>query len=138
MIALAAGTQVWIAAGRTDLRRGFTGLSAIVQGTLEQDPFSGHVFVFRGRRGDLLKVLWWDGDGMCLLAKRLEGGWPGLSGSAVSLHPPELRGCPVLFGGALCRRKGRAVRRSSGVVDFSTFSGWCFSTIVSTGVSGRS
>jgi hypothetical protein len=65
MISLPSGTQIWIAAGVTDLRRGFTGLSAVVQTTLEQDPFGGHVFVFRGRRGDLIKVLWWDGDGLC-------------------------------------------------------------------------
>ncbi len=56
-------TQIWIAAGVTDMRRGFDGLSALVQTKLEQTPFSGHVFVFRGRRGDLIKVLWWDGDG---------------------------------------------------------------------------
>ena len=62
MITLPAGTQIWIAAGLTDLRRGFTGLSAIIQLQLDQDPFGGHVFVFRGRRGDLVKVLWWDGD----------------------------------------------------------------------------
>ena len=68
MISLPAGTRIWIAAGVTDLRRGFTGLSAVVQVALEADPFSGHVFVFRGRRGDLIKVLWWDGDGLCLFA----------------------------------------------------------------------
>jgi transposase len=93
MIALPAGTQVWIAAGRTDLRRGFTGLSAIVQGTLEQNPYSGHVFVFRGRRGDLLKVLWWDGDGLCLLAKRLEEGrfvWPQAESGKVALTRAQL------------------------------------------------
>ncbi len=55
MIALPAGTQVWIAADVTDLRRGFTGLSGVVQTVLDQDPFSGHVFVFRGRRGDLIR-----------------------------------------------------------------------------------
>jgi len=60
MIALPTATQIWIAAGVTDLRRGFTGLSAAVQTVLDQNPFSGHVFVFRGRRGDLIKVLWWD------------------------------------------------------------------------------
>ena len=60
MIALPSGTQIWIAAGVTDLRRGFTGLSATVQTVLEENPFSGHVFVFRGRRGDLIKLLWWD------------------------------------------------------------------------------
>ena len=52
----------------------FTCMSAKVQTVLEQNPFSGHVFVFRGRRGDLIKVLWWDGDGLCLFAKRLERG----------------------------------------------------------------
>ena len=55
MIALPSGTHIWIAAGVTDLRRGFTGLSAAAQTVLEQDPYSGHVFVFRGRRGDLIK-----------------------------------------------------------------------------------
>jgi transposase len=68
MISLPAGTQIWIAAGVTDLRRGFTGLSAAVQTRLELDPFGGQVFLFRGRRGDLIKVLWWDGDGLCLFA----------------------------------------------------------------------
>ena len=65
MIGPPPGARIWIAAGITDLRRGFTGLSAAVQLVLEQDPFAGHVFVFRGRRGDLIKLLWWDGDGLC-------------------------------------------------------------------------
>jgi transposase len=69
MIALPAGTRIWIAAGITDLRRGFTGLSAMVQTKLQKDPFSGHVLVFRGRRGHLVKLLWWDGQGLCLFAK---------------------------------------------------------------------
>ena len=88
MIALPANTRIWIVAGVTDMRRGFTGLSAQVQMVLEQEPLSGHVFVFRGRRGDLIKVLWFDGDGLCLLAKRLERGrfiWPKAEGGAVSL-----------------------------------------------------
>jgi transposase len=68
MMALPAGTRIWLAAGITDMRRGFTGLSAQVQTALEQNPFQGHVFVFRGRRGDLIKVLWYDGDGLCLFA----------------------------------------------------------------------
>ena len=61
------------------MRKGFDGLAMLVQATLERDPFSGHVFVFRGRRGDLIKMLWWDGQGLCLFAKRLEKGrfvWP--------------------------------------------------------------
>jgi transposase len=93
MMELPTGTHVWIAAGVTDLRRGFTGLSAVVQTVLDQDPFSGHVFVFRGRRGDLIKVLWWDGDGLCLLAKRLERGrfaWPRASSGTVALTRAQL------------------------------------------------
>jgi putative endopeptidase len=66
MIALPAHTRIWIAAGVTDMRRGFTGLSALLQTTLDHDPLSGHVFVFRGRRGDLIKLLWFDGDGLCV------------------------------------------------------------------------
>ncbi len=73
--------------------RGFHGLSAQVQTVLEQQPLSGHVFVFRGRRGDIVKVLWFDGDGLCLLAKRLERGrfvWPQASSGTVSLSRAQL------------------------------------------------
>jgi transposase len=93
MIAFPSQTQIWIAAGVTDLRRGFTGLSGMVQTKLEQDPFSGHVFVFRGRRGHLIKVLWWDGDGLCLFAKRLERGrfvWPQATSGSVALSRAQL------------------------------------------------
>ncbi len=79
MIGLPAGTRVWLAAGATDMRKGFDSLAAQAQTVLGKDPFSGHVFCFRGRRGDLIKLLWWDGDGLCLFAKRLERGrfvWP--------------------------------------------------------------
>ena len=64
------------------MRRGFVGLSGMVQTALEQNPFSGQVFVFRGKRGDLIKVLWWDGDGLCLFAKRLERGQIHLAASS--------------------------------------------------------
>ena len=74
MIDLPPGTHIWIAAGFTDMRRGFLGLSTMVETALKQAPYSGHVFVFRGKRGDLVKVLWFDGDGLCLLQKRLERG----------------------------------------------------------------
>jgi transposase len=93
MISLPSGTSIWIAAGITDMRRGFTGLSAVAQTVLEQNPYSGHVFVFRGRRGDLIKLLWWDGDGLCLFAKRLERGrfiWPHADNGAVSLSRAQL------------------------------------------------
>jgi transposase len=93
MIALPSGTTIWIAAGVTDLRRGFTGLSAIAQTVLEKNPLSGQVFVFRGKRGDLIKLLWWDGDGLCLFAKRLEHGrfvWPQAEQGVVSLSRAQL------------------------------------------------
>jgi transposase len=110
MISLPAGTHIWLAAGVTDLRRGFTGLSAIVQTTLEADPFSGHVFVFRGRRGDLLKLLWWDGDGLCLFAKRLERGrfiWLRAEDGTVALTRAQLS---MMLEGIDWRRPARTAR----------------------------
>ncbi|HWH73360.1 MAG TPA: IS66 family insertion sequence element accessory protein TnpB [Methylibium sp.] len=93
MIGLPAGTRVWLVAGHTDMRKGFDGLAAIVQSALAANPFDGHVFVFRGRRGDLIKVLWFDGQGLLLLAKRLERGrfvWPAASDGRVVLTPAQL------------------------------------------------
>ncbi|HYL19475.1 MAG TPA: IS66 family insertion sequence element accessory protein TnpB [Burkholderiales bacterium] len=93
MITLAGGTRIWLAAGVTDMRKGFDGLAALVQGRLAENPFSGHVFVFRGRVGDRVKVLWWDGSGLCLFAKRLERGrfvWPQASGGVVHLSAAQL------------------------------------------------
>lgn len=93
MISLPAGTRVWLAAGVTDMRRGMYGLAALVETTLADNAYSGHVFVFRGRRGDLLKVLWADGDGLCLFAKRLERGrfvWPQARSGAVHLTSAQL------------------------------------------------
>jgi transposase len=87
------GTRVWLAAGTTDMRKGFTGLCALVQNALASNPFCGQVFVFRGRRGDLLKLLWWDGTGLCLMAKRLERGrfiWPNAQNGSVSLTAAQL------------------------------------------------
>lgn len=57
MIPVPASTKVWLAAGVTDMRKGFNGISALAQCVLKRDPFSGHLFVFRGRRGDLVKVM---------------------------------------------------------------------------------
>jgi transposase len=79
MIPISSGVQVWLATGHTDMRKGFDGLALLVQETLKRNPHNGHMFVFRGRRGGLIKVLWHDGQGMCLFAKRLERGrfvWP--------------------------------------------------------------
>jgi transposase len=93
MIAPPPGVRVWLAAGVTDMRKGFDGLAALVQQHLGQDPFSGQLFAFRGRRGDLMKVLSWDGQGLCLYAKRLEKGrfvWPQAKSGAVSLTAAQL------------------------------------------------
>jgi transposase len=93
MIALPLGTRVWLAAGVTDMRRGMDGLAALVQSALDDNPFSGHVFIFRGRRGDLIKLLWWSGDGMNLYAKRLERGrfiWPQAASGSVVLSAAQL------------------------------------------------
>lgn len=78
MIPAPSGARVWLAGGHTDMRKGFDGLALLVQETLKRDPHGGHLFVFRGRRGGLIKVLWHDGQGLCLFAKRLEGRfiWP--------------------------------------------------------------
>ena len=67
MIGLPSNTRVWIVAGHTDMRKGFDGLAAMAQTALAANPFCGHVFVFRGKRGDILKVLWFDGQGLMLL-----------------------------------------------------------------------
>jgi transposase len=87
------------------MRRGFDGLARQVQHVLGQDPFSGHLFVFRGRRGDLLKVLFWDGQGLCLFAKRLERGrfvWPQAKDGVVAHNrsaacPDSTRGFDCAF-----------------------------------------
>ncbi len=107
MIALPTGTRVWIAAGVTDMRKGMDGLAALVQVVLSKDPFAGHVFVFRGRRGDQVKLLWWSGDGMNLYIKRLERGhfiWPQADSGAVHLSPAQLS---MLLEGIDWRRPAR-------------------------------
>ena len=93
MIGLSSGRSVWLACGVTDLRNGFDGLAGLVQTHLDKDAFSGQLFVFRGRRGDRVKMLWWDGDGLCLFAKRLEVGrfvWPQALSGVVHLSQAQL------------------------------------------------
>ena len=93
------GTRVFLACGATDMRKGFDGLAALVQAALAQDPYSGALFCFRGRRGDLLKILVWDGQGLVLVAKRLEKGpfvWRQAKHGVVSLTPAQLS---MLFEG---------------------------------------
>lgn len=87
MIRVPASTKIWLAGGVTDMRKGFAGLAASAETILNADPYGGHLFVFRGRRGDLVKIIWWDGQGACLFSKRLEKGrfvWP--SGADGKVH----------------------------------------------------
>ena len=94
MIAFPAGTKVWIAGGVTDMRRGMNTLALAVQQGLGRDPHGGEIFCFRGRKGDLVKLLWHDGVGMSLYTKRLEAGkfiWPvSQDGTAVSISAAQL------------------------------------------------
>lgn len=93
MIPLPSGTKIWLVAGITDMRNGFNGLAAKVQMALKDDPMSGHVFIFRGRSGSQVKLLWSTGDGLCLLTKRLERGrfaWPSARDGKVFLTPAQL------------------------------------------------
>lgn len=93
MIGPPAGVRVYLAAGVTDMRKGFDGLAALVQSRLRQDPFGGTVYAFRGKRGDLVKLLWWDGQGLVLYAKRLERGrftWPMTADGVAALTPAQL------------------------------------------------
>jgi transposase len=75
------------------MRKGFDGLAMLAQEVMNQNPHSGHLFVFRGKRADRIKVLWWDGTGLCLYAKRLEHGrfiWPMTKEGAVKLTAAQL------------------------------------------------
>lgn len=94
MIAFPAGAKVWIAGGVTDMRCGMNSLALRIQQGLGRDPHGGEIFCFRGRRGDLIKILWHDGIGMSLYMKRLEAGtfvWPsGPGGGAVAISAAQL------------------------------------------------
>lgn len=93
MIPVPTGVRVWLATGYTDMRRGFPSLALQVQDVLKQDPRGGHLFCFRGRHSDLIKVIWPDSQGACLFVKRLERGkfiWPSVAGEAVTISPAQL------------------------------------------------
>jgi transposase len=93
MIPVPLGVRVWLATGVTDMRRGMNSLALQVQVGLGRDPHAGDLFVFRGRRGNLIKVLWHDGLGFSLYAKRLERGrflWPSPADGAVAITPAQL------------------------------------------------
>jgi transposase len=93
MIGPPSGTLIWLVAGFTDLRRGFDGLCAMVQNELKENPFSGQAYIFRGKRGDKIKVLWYTGDGLALFYKRLSDGkfvWPQAKDGTISLSAAQL------------------------------------------------
>ncbi len=93
MIGMPSGVRVWLAAGHTDMRRGMAGLALQVQEALGRDPHAGDLYVFRGRRGDLVKILWHDGVGMSLYAKRLDRGkfiWPTPRDGVVAISAAQL------------------------------------------------
>lgn len=93
MIPVPTGVRVWLATGLTDMRKGFSGLALQVQELLRRDPLCGHLIFFRGRRGDLLKVIWHDGQGACLLTKRLERGrflWPSPAEGVVTISSAQM------------------------------------------------
>jgi len=93
MISLAPGTKVFLACQPIDLRAGFNGLAAKAQQVIGQNPFDGSLFIFRGKRGDYFKAIYWDGSGLWLLAKRLEKGrfvWPPIVEGAMTLTPAQL------------------------------------------------
>jgi len=93
MIPVPSGVRVWLATGATDMRRGMNGLTLQVQEAMGRDPHAGDLYVFRGRRGDLIKVLWHDGLGTSLYAKRLERGrfiWPSSVDGVIAISSAQL------------------------------------------------
>src|SRR5262249_1130025 len=93
MIPLPSGVRVWLANGHTDMGKGVGGLWVLGEGGRGRGPLCGHLFCFRGRRGDLLKVIWHDGQGACLFTKRLERGrflWPSVADGAVTISSAQL------------------------------------------------
>ena len=93
MIAFPSSARVWLAVGRTDMRRGMNGLALQVQQALGRDPHEGDLYVFRGARDDLIKILWHDGIGMSLYAKRLEKArftWPPPRNGVLAISAAQL------------------------------------------------
>ena len=93
MIPVPGNTKIWLAAGVSDMRRGYNALATQAEKVLQEDPYSGHLFVFRGRRGDLLKIIWWDAQGACVFCKRLERGrfvWPAAKEGKVLLSASQM------------------------------------------------
>src|ERR1700716_4384488 len=107
MIPIASGVRVWIATGHTDMRCGMNSLALRVQESFKRDPHGGDLYVFRGKNGKLIKILWHDGVGMSLYAKRLERGrfiWPSADSRVVSISASQL---PYMLDGTDLRNPPR-------------------------------
>jgi len=114
VIAVPPGVRILLATRPVDFRKGMDGLAALVQQVLRADPFAGEVFIFRPRRGDRVKILVYDGTGLCLYSKRLEAGrfcWPPPAEGMVRLTGAQL--ATLLEGLAWHRLQPRPVRRPS-------------------------
>jgi transposase len=100
------GVKVWVAAAPVDMRKSFDGLAEVVRRFLGADPLSGSLFVFRNRGGHLVKILWWDRDGLAIYYKRLERGvfqFPSSGQTAVEITSDQL--LRLLSGGSLIERR---------------------------------
>jgi transposase len=116
MFSVGSATRIYVAAGSTDMRKGFEGLFGLVRNRLDCDPLSGHVFLFANAQRNRLKLLFWDGSGLWVCAKRLEKGrfrWPEVrtGETKVALTNEELA---LLLGGIdLASTRRRAWYRAS-------------------------
>jgi transposase len=93
VIAFPSEARVWLATGHTDMRKGFGSLALLVQQNLKRNPHGGDLYVFRGRQGFLVKLIWHDGQGACLFTKRLERGrflWPSMADGVVTISAAQL------------------------------------------------
>jgi transposase len=111
MMGVPAGGRIWLVAGITDMRKGMDTLCALIQTALAENPFGGQLFIFRGRRGDKVKILWHETDGLCLLCKRIDRGrfiWPQATSGTVLLTAAQLS---MLLEGIDWRRPERTAVR---------------------------
>src|SRR4051812_32993004 len=114
MFSVGSATRIYVAAGSTDMRKGFEGLFGLVRDRLDCDPLSGHVFLFANGQRNRLKVLFWDGSGLWVCAKRLEKGrfrWPaiGVGETKITLTSEELA---LLLGGINRKRQSKCILTS--------------------------
>jgi transposase len=120
MMGLPTGVRIWLVAGVTDMRKGMTGLCALVQTALAESPFSGQLFIFRGRRADQVKIIWHETDGLCLYCRRLDRGrfiWPQaadgkvlLSGAQLSMLLDNGAHSIIELMGAICNGNSKGLR----------------------------